>query len=158
MANLNIDYAATSFEYLILTKIHGMLSYKSQRKIKSELKANAVSAPCDSGGGPYGHLGLVLTVAEYVKITSIVCVRPLHAGILNIVVGTSNYEVIRLSEKYKELVRPNRESNNVEKSYWKSLVRHFLIFTSKPFETNIQTHLQMIYKKYYNIYSLYMDI
>ena len=69
MLNLNIDYATTNFEYPILTKIYGIPSYESLRKINIKLKANAVGVPCDFGGGSHGHLELVLTVTEYVSIT-----------------------------------------------------------------------------------------
>ena len=117
MANLNIDYATTSFEYLILTRIHGMPSYESLRKIKNKIKANTASVPCDIGGGSYGHLELVLTVAEYVNITQTEYIFPVHPGILNIAVGNPNYETARLTEEHKELVRLNRESNNVENTY-----------------------------------------
>ena len=117
MANLNIDYATTSFEYLILTRIHGMPSYESLRKIKNELKANAASVYYDLGSGSHGHLGLVLTVAEYVNITQTEYIFPVHPGILNIAVGNPNYETARLTEEHKELVRLNRESNNVKDAY-----------------------------------------
>ena len=68
------------FEYSILTKIHVILTYDAQRKIKDELKANATSVPCDLGSGNHGHLGLLLTSIKY----PIPYIRPLHLGILNI--------------------------------------------------------------------------
>ena len=50
MTNANIDYATTNFEHAILTKILGLPTFESLRKIKNELKANGASVPCDLGG------------------------------------------------------------------------------------------------------------
>ena len=50
-----------------------------------------------------------LTVAECVNITPTTYIRPLHPGILNIVICTANYEATRLKE-YNELVRINRKT------------------------------------------------
>ena len=61
MANSNIDYTTTNFEYTVLTKIHGMPTYESIWKIKNKMKANSASVPCDLGGGTHGYLGVMLT-------------------------------------------------------------------------------------------------
>ena len=47
-------------------------------KIKNELKANAMSVPCDLGGEAHGHLRSVLVAVEYVKITPIAYAHPVH--------------------------------------------------------------------------------
>ena len=83
MANPNIDYASTNFEYPVLTPIQGTPTYESIRKAKNEMKADAASIPCDLGGGAHGHLGLMLTRQEYQNVSAIAYVRPLHPGILN---------------------------------------------------------------------------
>ena len=69
MADPNIDYTSTNFEYPKLTKIQGIPTYEPLRRIKNELKANAVSVPSDLGRGAHGHLGLMLTVQEYELFT-----------------------------------------------------------------------------------------
>ena len=61
----NIDYIKTNFEYPVLTKISGKPDYENLKIIKEELKANAGKVQCDLGGGNDGHLGLVLSDAEY---------------------------------------------------------------------------------------------
>ena len=114
MANPNIDYVTTNFEYSVLTKIHGIPTYESIRKIKNEMKANAASVPCDLGGGAHGYLGVMLTGPEYANVSVTNYVRPLHPGILNITEGTTNYELTRLVNEHKELLRLNREANNAE--------------------------------------------
>ena len=61
IANPNIDYVTTTFEYLISMKIHDMPTYLSLHTKKNEIKTNAARVPCDLGEGSHGHLGLVLT-------------------------------------------------------------------------------------------------
>ena len=67
-ANANIDYIHTSFQYPVLTKVHDTPTYEVLKRIKDEIKANATNVQCDLGGGKHGHLGLVLTPAEYATI------------------------------------------------------------------------------------------
>ena len=48
--------------------------------------------PTDLGGGVNGHLGLLLTPAEYTIFSPIPYVRPLHPEALNIPLGTTQHE------------------------------------------------------------------
>ena len=41
----------------------------------------------DLGGGAHGHLGLVLTPAEYALVSAILYVRPGHSGTLTLPAG-----------------------------------------------------------------------
>ena len=59
------NYRETLFEYPDLTKIYGEPTYESLRLIQNQLKANACSVHTSLGGGQLGHLGLVLTPAQY---------------------------------------------------------------------------------------------
>ena len=90
MANPNIDYATTNFEYPVLAEIHGIPTYESIRKIKNEMKANAASILYDIGGGAHGNLGVMLIRPEYANVSVIDYVYPVHPVILNIPVGTAN--------------------------------------------------------------------
>ena len=114
MANPNIDYMSTNFEYPTLTKIQGIPSYEPLRRIKNKLKTNAPSVPCDLGGGAHGHLGLMLTVPEYKNVSRIGCIRPLHPSALNIQTGTTSFEATRRTNEHKEFIRLNSEANNIE--------------------------------------------
>ena len=82
MANPNIEYTSTNFEYPTLTKIQIIPTYERLRKIKKELKANAASVPCDLDGGAHGHLGLILTMLEHANVSRIDYIIPLHLGTL----------------------------------------------------------------------------
>jgi len=156
MTNPNIDYTSTNFEYSSLTKIQGIPTYEPLRKIKNEMKANAASVPCDLGGGNNGHLGLILSIPEYANVSLTPYCRPLHPGILNIPVGTPNYEATRLTSEHKELIRLNREANNIEASLLKQLghalpdlyLKSFRNQFSNTFTSDIPTILHYLFTTY----------
>ena len=76
-----IDYTS-SFEYPSIAKIHGEPDYEQLKNLKDKLKANATKISSELGGGSHGHLGLVLSAAEYLNISAVSYVRPLHPGVL----------------------------------------------------------------------------
>ena len=82
-----VDYLKTYFEYPELTKIHDSPDFASLKKIKDELKSNAARVPTNLGGGAHGHLGLILTPAEYALISATPYVRPVHPGPLVLPAG-----------------------------------------------------------------------
>jgi len=69
MPSEDVNYADTYFEYKKLTPISGEPTFQTLKDLKDELRANASSVPSDLGGGQYGHLGLVLSPAEYAQVT-----------------------------------------------------------------------------------------
>ena len=69
MTSGNIDYAALYFKYKTPNGINGEPTYKSLKRLKTELRANASSVDTDLGGGDHGYLGLVLSDAEYARIS-----------------------------------------------------------------------------------------
>ena len=122
MTTTNIDYVDTYFELPTLTKIHDEPTYFHLKELKNELKTNATSVTTDLGGGDHGHLGLILTPAEYAAISAHAYVRPVHPGVLVIPPGTAQHEVTRLREEHKEQIRLFRETVDVEKALIKQLV------------------------------------
>ena len=56
-----IDYASSYFKYKNPTPIKGKPMYKSLKRLKMELQANASSVETDLGGENHGYLELVLT-------------------------------------------------------------------------------------------------
>ena len=114
MSSTNIDYVDTYFEYPSLTRIHGEPTYEALKLIKNELKSNAAAVTSDLGGGRHGHLGLVLTPAEYAIVTHVPYVRPVHPGVLVIPPGTTQHETTRLRNEHKSLL-----SSFVKVSMWK---------------------------------------
>ena len=80
MMHSSVDFAAAYFEFPQLDKVHGEPSYTALKRLKKQLKANAITVVSDLGGGHYGHLGLVLTPAEYQLISNVPYERPVHPG------------------------------------------------------------------------------
>ena len=71
---------STYVQFKEFTKVHGTPTYETLQKIKDQLKANAASVTSNLGGGANGHLGLVLTPAEYKNISDIPYQQPKHPG------------------------------------------------------------------------------
>ena len=125
MSSTNIDYKTTNFEYPVLTKISGQPNYELLKTIKNALKANTASVPSNLGGGSNGHLGLVLTPAEYLTVSATAYNRPIHPGTLVIPQGppaVPQYLRQEMRDDHKEAVRVFREVDNVEKALKKQLV------------------------------------
>ena len=122
MTSTSIDYATTYFEYPTLTKIAGEPTFESLRTLHDEIKSNAMSVASTLGGGQHGHLGLVLSTAEYTRISMTPFIRPNHPGTLNIALGTAAHEAARLQRAHDKLIRAWREVVDVEKTIIKQLV------------------------------------
>ena len=118
----SIDYANAYFEFPHLSKISGEPDYKSLKALKKQLKANAIAVVSNLGGGGYGHLGLVLTPAEYQLVSQTAYVRLPHPGPLNIVPGTAHHEAVRLREEHHESIRVFHETLQVEQTLKKQIV------------------------------------
>ena len=69
MALNNIDYTTVYFKYSVPTPITGEATYKSLKQLKNKLRANASSVDTNIGIGDHGYLCLVLTDAEYARVT-----------------------------------------------------------------------------------------
>ena len=85
------------------------------------MKPKPVSVPCDLGGGAHRKLGIMITRLEYANVSVIDYVHPVYPGILNIPLGTTNYETTKLTSEHKEFLRVNREANNVSAYLLKQL-------------------------------------
>ena len=104
------DYT-TLFEYPSLTKIHGEPDYESIKSLKDKLKTNATKISSELGGGNFGHLGLVLTPAEYANISATPYVRPIHPGQLNIPPNiTERNELRRRADHKKDMALFTKQS------------------------------------------------
>ena len=66
---ININYKDTLLKQDNLTPIRGKPTFETLHNIRNEIKANAKSVYSNIGGGAHGHLGLVLTDAQYALIS-----------------------------------------------------------------------------------------
>ena len=73
----NIDYT-TFFAVKVLPRIHGEPDYVQLKNLRDLLKANASRVTSELGGGGHGHLGLILTPAEYKLLHTFVLVTQDH--------------------------------------------------------------------------------
>ena len=113
--NQTIDYAGTIFEKETLTAIHGRPDYPALHRLFQELKANAASVSSELGGGLFGHLGLLLTAAAYLRLTPDAYIRPAQPAPLVIPPGTTQHEATRRREEWHEEKRLFRETVDIEK-------------------------------------------
>ena len=116
MIDTHVNYVDTYFEYKTLTKIHGEPTFEAIKKIKDELKANAMAVNSELGGGRHGHLGLVLTPEEYLRISAVAYVKPEHPGVLQIPGNSTQHEATRLRNEFKEAIKLFRETVDLEKA------------------------------------------
>ena len=99
----NVDYINTVFEFPVLTRITDTPTFEALKTIKDELRANATSVQSDNGGGAHGHLGLVLTPAEYATVSLIAYVCPQHPGPNPPIGRTINETTLLCTQYYKAL-------------------------------------------------------
>ena len=76
----SIDFNYTSFEQANLTPISGEPTFETLHKLQNQIKANAKSVYSYLGGGAYGHIGLVLTNAQYSLITKMLFFYLTHSS------------------------------------------------------------------------------
>ena len=120
--NSNIDYPSTYFEYPVLDKIHGEPKYDSLKKIKKQLKSNALTVTSSLGGGNHGLLGLVLTPHEYTRLSPTPFLEPLRPQVLAIPPLTQHHNIIRLQNEHEEAMNTYRECKDVKKALLKQIV------------------------------------
>ena len=82
-SNSSVNYKYSYFKHPVLTKIRGESTYETLHYLKNELKANASSVPTTLGGVNHGYIGMILTPAEYHRITPTdPSTRPPNPGVL----------------------------------------------------------------------------
>ena len=141
MASKQIDYASTYFEKIILDKIIGKPDYPKLHKLFQDLKANASKVPSELGGGLFGHLGLLLTAAAYLRISPIPYVRPLMPAPLVIPPGTARHEADRRKDEWKEERDLFKETVDVENALKKQIIDSLRQTTYKPYVIQLLTRL-----------------
>ena len=89
VSSSGINYRETYFEFLELTKIQGEPSSESLFTLRNELKANAQAVYSTLSDGNHGHLGLVISPAQYAILTNQPFIPPVFPGQLDIPAGTT---------------------------------------------------------------------
>ena len=81
------------FEIKEATKLTGEPTFETLTNLQDQLKINAQAIPSILGGGNHGHLGLVVSPAEYQMITLTPFVRPTNPGAFVLTPQMQNYAV-----------------------------------------------------------------
>ena len=85
MASINtIDYVSVFFPHKTASKIAGQPNFKTLKKLRKQIEANAASITSSLVRGLHGHLGLVIPVSKYSNILGCQFIRPVHPGKLTI--------------------------------------------------------------------------
>ena len=86
---ISINYKETLFEQANLTPISGKPTFKMLHNLQNEIKANVKAIYSNHGVGSHGHLGLVLTDAQYTLVLLTPFFYKTHPGPLIILYGTT---------------------------------------------------------------------
>ena len=111
-----VNYRDTHFDRSNLTPIRGEPMYETVHKLWNEIKANVCSVYLHLGGGTHGHLGLVLTAAQYADISTTVFTRPSHPGPLATPLAATAVQRSNLRDAHIEDLRVFREVVGVEQA------------------------------------------
>ena len=87
-SSTQVDYTHY-FQYPTHSKIHGRPDFAQLNTLFGQLKTNAQGRHSLLGGGRHGHLGVVLTLAQYALVPQQPYVPSPHPGILQILPGTA---------------------------------------------------------------------
>lgn len=68
------------FIHKTLTKIEGKPTYATLKENYKKLRANAHSIDSDLGGGEHGHLGVMMSAADYTELTGNQWTEPVYPG------------------------------------------------------------------------------
>ena len=69
-----------SYPHPTLTPLHGKPTNTNLKLLCKEVYANVRAILSTQGGGNHGHMGLIMTAAQYASINAIAFVLPAHPG------------------------------------------------------------------------------
>ena len=152
-----VNYRESFFEKPDLTPVIGKPDYETLYQTIIDLRTNAISVHSNLGGGNHGHLGLLMSPAQYAVESQVPFIRPTHPGVLNIPVATARHLADQMEREYKERnLRVFHEVRSVEKALTQQVVsalesKYLLSFKNRQtgqFNGNllqILQHLQTTY-------------
>ena len=150
----SIDSILESFPYPNIPPIQGQPTYQSIADLTKTACENAASVPSVSGGGAHGHLGIVLSDAQYTALTGVAYNPPVDPGPTpTIPPGTTGPQIAAIERQFKEEQRifqthanvdaalKQQIQNAVPKKYIKNLANRqtgFLGVTARQMLTHLQ--------------------
>ena len=91
------NYRQSHFRIKEPAKIHGEPTFDKIKVIYDSLKANATSVPSSKGGGQHGHLGIVISPADYALISLTPFHRTADPGEFVIPEGAINIDAVQIA-------------------------------------------------------------
>ena len=118
------DYKNLFFEHPELLKIVDEPNASNLITIRNQVKDNAMSVHTTLGGGQHGHLGLVLTAAQYAAIPGTQPYeRPQHPGALDVPNNATQFIILNLRDQHQEALRRFREVIAMERVIIQQIVQ-----------------------------------
>ena len=121
------------FPHQHLTKLPGgeAPNYRSIRKLKTEVYANAASVQSTRGGGQAGCLGLILPTEEYEKISDIPFGVPVYPGEYIVYPPNANESVRAMvknmwEQQMRDFDKCNRVSNKIKQQILEAVPEKYI--------------------------------
>ena len=90
------------FPHPTIEQIEGKPTFTTLNKVLVMLRANAISIDSDRGGGEHGHLGLLMTAADYATYSATAFVAPVYPeATATIPDDATSQEISRLRDEHK---------------------------------------------------------
>jgi hypothetical protein len=154
------DELIAGFPHSSLPKVTGKPTFKDLKVIRRLLNTNAMSVSSYVGGGPHGHLGIIMTNKEYFAIAADVFPVPKNPGAsAEVVPGMTATVIARTTQLHREATQVYHTYHNVDQAiktliieafdnaYLTSLsdeIMGYANFTSLQLLTHILTYYAMI--------------
>ena len=154
----DVDFI-NQFTYRTIPKITKEPDYESLKSLKDKIIANASSIQSDLGGGNHGHLGLVLSAAEYANASAVPFVRPPNPGPLVIPPSlTALAEAGQRDDHCEALVLFHRTNalehilkRQITSAIDKDYIDELKDQTTNTFQLDILTHFNFLFTNYGDI-------
>jgi hypothetical protein len=109
-----------------LPKVTGEPTFEDLKIIRRLLNTNSMSVSSYEGGGWHGHLGLIMTSAEYFAVTTDVFPPPANQGAAaTIVTGMMAAQIIETNRLHTEAICVYRTYHNVDQAFQKLIINAF---------------------------------
>jgi hypothetical protein len=154
------DELIAGFLHSTLSKVTGEPTFEDLKIVRRLLNANYMSVCSYKSGGQNGHLGIIMTNAEYFTVATDVFLPPKNPGpAATIVAGMMGVHIAKMGRLHAAVIRTYSMYNNVDQAFKKMIIYafedHYLnalsdeIFgyancTSLQLLTHLLTHYTMI--------------
>jgi hypothetical protein len=147
---VNTGRTIAGFPHSTLPKVTGEPTFEDLKIIHRLLNSNAMSVSSYEGGGRHGHLGLIMTNAEYFAVATDVLLPPENPGpAATIVAGIMGIQIAEMGRLHTAATRVYRTYHNVDQAFKKIIIdafedQYLNAFSDKIFGYASCTSLQLL--------------